>query len=84
MLVLRAFISLLYLAGVLKAGHENMNKLWSEIFGSLLFRATMNVTNFKFLAFCIRFNDMISRIERKRNDQFAAIREIWDMFIVKL
>jgi hypothetical protein len=40
---LRAFIGLLYLAGVLKAGHVNMKELWSENFGSPVSSATMSI-----------------------------------------
>jgi hypothetical protein len=78
---LKAFIVLLYLAGELKAGHVNVKDFRSEIFGSAVCRATISVTRFEFLTLCIRFDDKTSRPERKINDRFAAIREIWDMFI---
>jgi hypothetical protein len=78
---LRAFIGLLYLAGVLKAGYWNVRELWSEIFGSTVFRATMSITRFEFLTLCIWFDDKASRPEQTINDKSAAIRKIWDMFI---
>lgn len=74
---LRAFIGLMYLAG-----HVNMIEFWSEIFGSPVFRASMSITHFEFLTFCIQFNDRTSKPERKRSDGFSAIREIWDVLIV--
>jgi hypothetical protein len=54
---LKAFIDLLYLAGVLKAGHVCVKELWSEIFGSPVFRATLSVTLFEFPTLYIQFND---------------------------
>jgi hypothetical protein len=50
---LRAFIGLLCLAGVLKAGHVNVKE-----FGSTVFMATMSTskTRFEFLTLCLRFD----------------------------
>jgi hypothetical protein len=43
----------------------------------------MSITHFEVLTLRIRFDDKTSRPKCKRNDKFAAIREIWDMFTVK-
>jgi hypothetical protein len=56
---LRSYTDLLDLAGVLKTGHVSVKELWSEIFGSPVFRATMSITHFEFLTLCIQFCDKI-------------------------
>lgn len=37
-------------------------------------------TRFEFLINCVRFDEKATREERKINDKFAAIRQIWDLF----
>ena len=41
----------------------------------------MSRDGFNFLINCLRFNDKSTRLERKKNDPFAPIREIWENFI---
>lgn len=78
---LLAFIGLLYTAGVLRNGMRNLVELWSTDLGNPIFRATMSLLRFKFLAVCIRFDDKRTRQERKTTDKLAPIRFIWDKFI---
>lgn len=41
----------------------------------------MSKNRFEFLLNCLRFDDKSTREERKAQDKFAPIREIWDLFI---
>lgn len=45
----RAFVGLLYVVGILNAGHENVKEIWSETLGSPVFRET----HFEFLNLCL-------------------------------
>ena len=44
----------------------------------------MSVRRFKFLLRCLRFDNFHTREDRKQDDQFAAIREMWDSFCLNL
>jgi len=80
---LRAFIGLLYLSGVMKSNHENVQGLFAnDGTGRDVFRATMNFQRFLFIMSCLRFDCAATRETRKANDKLAAIREYWDCFII--
>ncbi|XP_071634383.1 piggyBac transposable element-derived protein 4-like isoform X1 [Temnothorax longispinosus] len=81
MVELKAFFGLLYFAGLKNDNRINIAELWSYEFGSSIYRATMNVRRFEFIADRIRFDDKTTRAERKQTDGLAAVREIWDIFI---
>lgn len=78
---LLAFIGLLYLSGVQKNCHRNLEELWSVTFGSSIYRATMSLNRFKFLGQCLRFDDRNTRQARRESDKFAPIRNIWEKFV---
>lgn len=78
---IRAFIGLLYMAGVMKDSHISVEELWSDMYGPPIFHATMTLSRFRFLTACIRFDDKITRPARKVKDHFAAIREIWEIYV---
>lgn len=78
---LKAFIGLLYKAGVKRNSHINVSELWSVRDGDSFFRMTMPLNRFKFLLTTIRFDDKTTRGVRKQQDKLAAIREVWDKFI---
>ena len=40
----------------------------------------MSLNRFKFLFHCMRFDNYRNRLEREKNDRFAAIREVWEIF----
>lgn len=77
----KALIGLLFLCGVQKAAHLSLKELWSNKFGTSLYRATMSLNRFDFLTSCLRFDDKATRPQRKESDKFAPIRQIWEMFI---
>lgn len=77
---LKSFICLLYLAGMHKMSYSTTKSLWS--FNSIpLFRLTMTQNRFVLLVTCLRFDDKNTRAERKANDRFTHIREVWELFI---
>ena len=57
---LKAFIGLLYLAGVCKANRQSLEELWgTEGDGVEHFGLVMSIKRFKFLLRCMRFDDRI-------------------------
>ena len=78
---IHALFGLLYLAGVLKNANLTLLDMWSESFGPPAFRCTMPKNRFEFLLNCLRFDSKGTRAERKAADKFAAIRELWDIFV---
>lgn len=62
---LRAYIGLLYIAGLMKSGHLPTTVLWSKKFGPVAFRNTMNKNRFEFLTRCLRFDNRNDRIYKK-------------------
>ncbi|XP_024881294.1 uncharacterized protein LOC112460711 isoform X1 [Temnothorax curvispinosus] len=78
---IKAFIGLLYFAGVKKSAHVNIEELWSTEFGHALFKAVMCSRRFGFLAARLRFDDKNTRAERRKHDLLAPIRDLWEKFI---
>lgn len=79
---MRAFIGLLYLAGLYKGGRLNLEDLWDTNGNGIeLFRLTMSLRRFRFIYRCIRFDDRETRNERKKVDRLAPIREVFEMFV---
>lgn len=77
----KALFGLFYYTGIFKASKGNPDDLWSPKTGIIQFRGTMPINRYKFLLSCLRFDDKSTRVERKRGDRFAPIREIWTDFI---
>ncbi|XP_022913140.2 piggyBac transposable element-derived protein 4-like [Onthophagus taurus] len=79
---LKAFIGLLYLAGVHRGNRQSLEDLWgSDWDGIEKFRLVMNIKRFKFIMRCMRFDDRSMRNERRKIDKIAAIRDIFTMFV---
>lgn len=78
----KALIGLLYLAGFLRSGRQNIYDLWAtDGTGVEIFRKVMPLSRFKFLLQCIRFDDKGTRNERLEIDRLSAVRELFDMFL---
>lgn len=79
---LKAFVGLLYLAGLSHANRRNVKDLWrSDGCGLEICRITMTLRRFGFLQNCLRFDDKTTRQERKRADNLAAIRSFFENFV---
>jgi len=80
----RAFIGLLYYAGILKANHLNADELWkTDGSGVEIFRLTVSLPRFRFLIRCCRFDNKDTRDDRKKVDKLAPIRDFFDLFVKK-
>ncbi|UYV78413.1 hypothetical protein LAZ67_16001275 [Cordylochernes scorpioides] len=78
---IRAFLGLLYLAGVYKSGHENVESLFaSDGTGRDIFRSVMSAKRFLFLLLCIRFDNFKARC---KEDRLSPIRDIFQTIIEK-
>lgn len=78
---IRALFGLLYMAGVLKASHTNLADLWStDATAPEFFRMVMSKNRCYLLLRALRFDDIRSREERKKQDKLAPIRQIFEMF----
>ncbi|KAJ8948611.1 hypothetical protein NQ314_008374 [Rhamnusium bicolor] len=79
---MRAFLALLYLAGVLQSNRLSLEELWSvDGHGVEFFRLVMSIKRFKFLMRCLRFDDQTTRQQRKARDNLSPIRELFTMFV---
>jgi len=82
---LDAFIGLLLYAGVLLSGRESVNELWKmEDCGRAVFRATMGIVRFKAIMQFLRFDDLTTRMDRRKTDKLAPFRELLNMFTATL
>ncbi|CAF1309662.1 unnamed protein product [Didymodactylos carnosus] len=78
---LKAFIGLLLLSGLLGKSKIELKCLWRRSpLESPIFKAIMPRSRFQKIIACLRFVDKKTREERKKNDKFAALREIWSYF----
>lgn len=79
LLEMNGFFGLLFLSGMLKSSHVNLEDLYKKDFtGVEFFRTTMAERRFRFLLRAIRFDDSTTRNERRQLDKLAPIRHIFD------
>ena len=74
------------LAVILRAGSDRNNftelqNLWDVGDSKPFYRAVMFLNRFKCFLRCVRFDNWHRREQRKINDKFAAISEIWGLFL---
>ncbi|XP_050509192.1 uncharacterized protein LOC126886348 [Diabrotica virgifera virgifera] len=78
---IKALIGLLYLAGIRKANHMNLEDLWrTDGTGIETFRLVMSKSRFQFLLQCLRFDNIHTRHERIQADKLAPIRTLLEKF----
>lgn len=81
---IKALLGLLYLAGLLKSSHTNLEDLWSsDGFGIEYFRLVMSIKRFKFLLRALRFDDIRTRRQRRQYDKLAPIRDVFEDFVTR-
>ncbi|XP_024882920.1 piggyBac transposable element-derived protein 4-like, partial [Temnothorax curvispinosus] len=78
---LKAYIGLLYYQGLNNNNRVLLENLWSDEFGTNLYKTVMSVKRFRFIGARLRFDDKTTRRERRASDLLAPIRELWDLFI---
>lgn len=79
---MHAVFGLLFLAGMLRSSHTNLEDLWAvDGLGIEYFHCTMSIKRFKFLLRAMRFDDIRSRNRRKAQDKLAAIRDLLEQFV---
>lgn len=78
---LSAYIGLLLLAGVFKSCNESTESLWNAETGRAIFRSTMSLQRFFHISRILRFDDRETRSYRREKDKFAAIRDLWDIWV---
>lgn len=79
-----AVLGLLLLSGVYHGNHEPLEELWSPKCGRPIFAATMAFTRFKHVLRFMRFDNKVTRLERRATDKLAAIRDVWEIFVSQL
>ena len=78
---IKALFGILIKAAALQDNHLTTGEMWDIKNGGIWYRAVMSRDRFNFLLNCLRFDDKTTRLERRKSDRFAPIREIWDLFI---
>ena len=77
-----AFIGLLFLCGVTRQSHTNVQDIWeTDGTGIEIARACMSIKRFLFLLRVIRFDNKADRPQRQVSDRLAAIRRIFESFV---
>ncbi|XP_072395337.1 uncharacterized protein [Diabrotica undecimpunctata] len=78
---LHALLELLIFAAAQRDNHLATRQMFDDEISGAIYKATMGRERFEFLIECLRFDDKMSRLDRKETDLLAAIREIWDDLI---
>nr|CAH7723265.1 unnamed protein product [Callosobruchus chinensis] len=79
---IKAFIRILYMAGTMKSGRQNILDLWAtDGTGCEHVYLTMSYNRFRFICRCIRFDNIHDRHERRELDKLAPIRDIFEKFV---
>nr|XP_020470705.1 LOW QUALITY PROTEIN: piggyBac transposable element-derived protein 4-like [Monopterus albus] len=74
MILMYAYLGLLYLAGVFRSNGESLHSLWSAENGRAIFRATMSLDKFQIISRVFRFDNRDDLPARRQTDKLAAIR----------
>lgn len=78
---IKAFVGLLYMVAIKKTEHLNLKGIWlDDGTGCDVFKATMSINRFLFLLRVLHFDDINTRQERKKTDNLAPIREVFESF----
>ena len=78
---LKAFIGLLYLRGVEGQKNKPIRSFWSSRFGCPYFNETLSRNRFYEVMQYLKFDVRGTRRERLKNDKFALMSDVWQMFI---
>lgn len=79
---INALIGILILSDVQKSSKLNASELFCKKGTSPeIFRLAMSEQRFRFLLRHIIFNNRSTRVDRRKNDELAPIRDLFDMFV---
>lgn len=78
---LKALFGLLIFAAAQKDDHLDTNEMFDVTKSGSVYKAAMSCDRFNFLITCLRFDDKETRAERRIDDKFAPIRELWTSVI---
>ncbi|KAG5862384.1 hypothetical protein JTB14_007490 [Gonioctena quinquepunctata] len=78
---LKALFGVLILSAAKKDNHLSARHMFDSTISGKFYRSCMNCDRFLYLLNCIRCDDKETREERKINDPFTHIREIWEILI---
>nr|CAH7718289.1 unnamed protein product [Callosobruchus chinensis] len=79
---IKAFNGILYMAGTMKSGRQNILDLWAtDGTGCEHVYLTMSYNRFRFICRCIRFDNIHDRHELRELDKLAPIRDIFEKFV---
>ena len=68
---LESFIGLRIARGVLAGNNTSINQLWSKEWGHSIFGNTLGRNRYQKIMKHLRFNDFLSRRQRRHTDNFA-------------
>lgn len=77
---LMALFAVLTLSAVKKDNHLNAKQMFDSKISGTFYRSCMSCERFIFLINCLRFDNKETRPDRVKNDSFAHIREVWNIF----
>lgn len=78
---LKALLGVLIFSAYRKDNHLNTVEMFDVKLSGNVYKATFSEKRFRFLIDCLRFDSKDTREERRANDRFAAIREVWSKII---
>ena len=81
---LKAGLAIILRSGSDRGNFTERDNIWQPEDSKSFYRAVMSLVRFKFLFRCLRFDNWNTREERKVHSKFAAVAEIWDIFLINL
>ncbi|RVE45404.1 hypothetical protein evm_009922 [Chilo suppressalis] len=80
---LKAFIGILTLTAAMKDNHLSTVELFDSSLTGTRYVAVMSRDRFDFIVRCLRMDDKTLRPDRRQQDPFIPVRQVWDMFIAQ-
>ena len=77
----RAFLGIMIMTGARKDNHLTTQEMFSRSQGCPFYRSVMSEARFSFIQRALRFDSLATRVQRVKDDKFAAIRSVWDQVI---
>ncbi|CAK1587396.1 unnamed protein product [Parnassius mnemosyne] len=81
LLEIKALLGLLLIAAAMKSNHLPNCILFNPQRSGTIFKACMSAEIFNFLIKCMRFDEKQTRNDRRKEDKFTHIRELWQNMI---